>query len=217
SDVVLQHLPAGMTFTQALAAVDSQTLLTALDALTDELRRLDLSHGNLKAENLRWCGGRWIPIRYHYARLGAGDDTSAVELLRTKIQRGTTGQQTMHDIQAPYNNPCDRLTGHRWVGNVFEQLICVEDPTGYGYVDTANQPVIAAQYVWADDFHEGRAAVETPQGMGLIDKTGRAVIAARYEIVEYDPTTGHSQVRLNGAWADFDYQGEQQTNFKLTN
>ncbi|MEG0499062.1 MAG: WG repeat-containing protein, partial [Alistipes sp.] len=170
SDVVMQHLPAGCTFTQAVASVESHTLLAALDALEGEFARLDLSHLNLKAKNLRWSNHRFIPIRYHYTRIGKGNDTEAFERLRNEIRRGTDQpQQILHDVLTPYNTPSDRLTGHRWVSHVFEQLICVEDATGYGYVDTANHTVIPSQYLWAEDFHEGRAAVETPQGMGLID------------------------------------------------
>lgn len=213
-DLVLQYLPAGCTFAEALTNESAQQLLAALDALEEELRRLDISHRNLKSENLRWSGGRWIPIRYHYARRGAGGDAEAFNTLRREVLRGTEPQQTAHDIETPYENPCDRLTGHRWVGNVFEQLVCVEDTTGYGYVDTSNRVVIPAQYIWADDFHEGRAAVETERGMGLIDKTGRYIIEPRYEIVEYNYETGLSQVRLDGRWATFGYEGQAHTEFE---
>lgn len=50
-DMVLQHLPAGRTFDEALDTEPCDTLLAALDALEEELRRLDLSHRNLKAED----------------------------------------------------------------------------------------------------------------------------------------------------------------------
>lgn len=73
--------------------------------------------------------------------------------------------------------------------------------------------VIPSHFLWANDFHEGRAEVQTAEGMGLIDKQGGYVIAPRYEIVEYDPATSISLVRLDGLWARFDYLGRQLTRF----
>ncbi|HBX90708.1 MAG TPA: hypothetical protein DEH06_05235, partial [Alistipes sp.] len=74
----------------------------------------------------------------------------------------------VHDAAAPYE--AAPLPGHRWVSRTFEGLVCVEDETGYGYVDTQNRPVIPARFRWAGDFREGRAEVETDEGMGLIDR-----------------------------------------------
>lgn len=159
-DMVLQHLPAGRTFDEALDTEPCDTLLAALDALEEELRRLDLSHRNLKAENLRWHRGRLIPIRYHYARTGFGADAEALGALRDLVRRraGEGAQPRVHDTEAAYSSG-ERFAGHIWTGNAFEQLVCVEDEAGYGYVDLQNRPVIPAQYLWADDFREGRAAV----------------------------------------------------------
>lgn len=214
-DMLLQRLP-GCSFEKALASETPDRLLGALDALESELERLDITHGNLKAENLRWSAGRLIPIRYYYASKGTGRDAESLQVLRTQVYGRTesVGGQ-MNDVEAAYGFP-DRFPGHRWVGRIFEQMVCVEDESGYGYVDAANRPVIAAQYVWADDFHEGRAAVQTADGkMGLIDKTGRYVIPPLYEIVEYHPQTGFSEVRLHDRWTNFDYEGRQLGEFAL--
>ncbi len=214
-DMVLQHLPAGRTFDEALDTEPCDTLLAALDALEEELRRLDLSHRNLKAENLRWHRGRLIPIRYHYARTGFGADAEALGALRDLVRRraGEGAQPRVHDTEAAYSSG-ERFAGHIWTGNAFEQLVCVEDEAGYGYVDLQNRPVIPAQYLWADDFREGRAAVTLHDGrMGLIDKTGRYVIEPRYEIVEYDPDTNRTLVRHEGLWAEFDYEGNRTSDF----
>lgn len=212
-DLVLQHLPEGCDFAEALLTVDRDTLLQALDRLEEELAALDFAHNGLKAENLRWSGGRLIPLRYHDARLG-GDrraDAEAIETLRRRLaERPET--PAVHDTSAPYN-PAGPLEGHRWTSHLFEGLICVEDETGFGYVDAQNRPVIASQYLWADDFHEGRAEVETPTGMGLIDREGNYVIPPEYEIVDYKASESAVYVRKNGQWALFDYSGRQKTEF----
>ncbi len=212
-DLVLQLLPEGCDFAEALLAESSDTLLEALDTLERELAELDFAHNGLKAENLRWSGGRWVPLRYHDARIG-GDrsaDTEAIEALRRKIaERPAT--PAVHDTAALYD-PVGPLEGHRWTSHLFEGLICVEDETGFGYVDAQNRPVIASRYLWADDFHEGRAEVETPTGMGLIDREGNYVIPPEYEIVDYKAAESVVYVRKNGLWALFDYSGRQRTEF----
>lgn len=207
SDVVLQQIPLGISFAEALVGEPRETLHAALDDLRDELLRLGITHNNLKAENLYWSGGRLYPIRWHFAGKGTGSDAKAFADLHRIIGENPAPQQIVSDVQTAYGMVDKPLTGHRWVGHTFEQLILVEDETGYGYVDASNRTVIPAQYLWADDFHEGRAAVQTPTGMGLIGKQGRYVIEPRFEIVDYDSNTGVSHVRLDGIWSDYDYEG----------
>ncbi len=212
-DLVLQHLPEGKDFDEALRTEDRAALRRALDQLEEELIGLGFVHNRLKAENLRWCEGRLVVLRYHDARLG-GDrqaDAEAFENLRRRID-AAPDPQVASDVSAPYE-PIRTLPGHRWTSHLFEGLICVEDESGFGYVDAENRPVIASQYMWADDFHEGRAEVETPTGMGLIDREGRYVIAPEYEIVEYKPAESVVYVRKEGRWALFDYMGRRLTEF----
>ena len=90
----------------------------------------------------------------------------------------------------------------------------MEDDNGFGFVDTDNNPVIPAQFVWAGDFREGRAEVQTQTGMGLIDRRGCYVIPPEYEIVDYDPAASVVHVRNNGHWALFDYLGRRLTEFR---
>ena len=209
-DLVLQHLPDGRDFDEALLSEDSDRLLAALDRLEAGLRELDFVHNNLKAANLRWSEGRWVPLRYYDARVGEGADASvdaaAFEELRRRISEAPAPQGIVSDTTAAYDAHRP-LTGHVWTSHEFEGLVCVEDADGYGYVDAENRPVIPARFIWADDFHEGRAEVETPTGMGLIDREGNFVIAPEYEIVDYDPVGSTIRVRKDGRWAMFDYLG----------
>lgn len=219
TDLILQELPAGAEFSTALETEEPATLLAALDTLQEGLRSLGFNHRNLKPENLRWCAGRFIPLRYHDARFGAtGADDEAFEALRQLVMEqgrshtAADAGQTLHDTAASYT-ALRRLKGHRWCSNLFEGLVCVEDETGYGFVDASNRVVIPSHFLWANDFHEGRAEVQTAEGMGLIDKQGGYVIPPHYEIVEYDPATSLSLVRRAGNWARFDYLGQQLTRF----
>lgn len=215
TDLVLQRLPEGICFEEALATFSRETLLQALDRLQTGLRALGFTHNNLKSENLLWCDGRFVPLRYHYARFGSGDDTAAFDALRLRIGN-LPDTQTLCDTTTTYI-PGNKLSGHRWTSHLFEGLVCVEDQTGFGFVDSDNNIVIPANFRWAGDFREGRAEVETETGMGLIDKTGSYVIPPEYEIVEYDPAQSVARVRLDGRWALFDYLGRRLTEFGTNN
>ena len=215
-DLVLQHLPAGRSFAEALLAEPAGRLLEGLDALQAALRELGFSHNNLRAGNLHWSGGRFIPLRYHDASFGTPDgDAEAFDALRRQI-REAGDPMLVSDVAADYS-PLRRLTGHRWTSHVFEGLVCVEDEGGFGFVDTDNNPVIASRFSWAGDFREGRAEVETPGGMGLIDKNGNYVIPPEYEIVDYIPAESIVRVRQDGRWAEFDYLGQRLTEFGTNN
>ncbi|MFR8224127.1 MAG: WG repeat-containing protein [Alistipes shahii] len=193
----------------------AERLLAALDTLETALRELNFSHNNLRAGNLRWSGGRLVPLRYHDAHFGPSGDGAAFESLREQVRR-TADPMCVGDTEAVYT-PHRRLTGHRWTSHVFEGLVCVEDDEGFGFVDTENNPVIRPQYTWAGDFREGRAEVETPSGMGLIDRQGRYVIPPEYEIVDYAPAESVVRVRKDGRWAEFDYLGRRLTEFGTNN
>lgn len=211
-DLVLQHLPAGEAFSRVLREKPAGELLAALDALQNALRELNFTHNNLRGDNLRWSGGRFLPLRYHDACFDTpGDDDAAFEALREQI-RHLADPMCVSDVTASYS-PLRRLTGHLRTGNVHEGLVWVEDADGFGYVDRDNNPVIPAQFLWAGDFHEGRAEVETPMGMGLIDRQGCYVIPPEYEIVSYKPAESIVRVRKNGLWAEFDYLGRQTSEF----
>ena len=201
---------------ELLAGTPAQRrLLAALDTLETALRELNFSHNNLRAGNLRWSGGRFVPLRYHDAHFGPSGDGAAFESLREQVRR-TADPMCVGDTEAVYT-PHRRLTGHRWTSHVFEGLVCVEDDEGFGFVDTENNPVIRPQYTWAGDFREGRAEVETPSGMGLIDRQGRYVIPPEYEIVDYAPAESIVRVRKDGRWAEFDYLGRRLTEFGTNN
>ena len=105
TELVLQHLPAGREFAEALLAEDKTTLLAALDALQAALGELEFTHNNLKEANLRWHRGRFVPIRYYDARIGAAEpgtaDREAFDVLRHRIAEAPVPRQTANDVTVP--------------------------------------------------------------------------------------------------------------------
>lgn len=214
ADLVLQHLPAGKRFEDAVADESKEVLLAAFDTFTERTLELAFKHKNLKPSNIRWCSGQFVPLRCYDASIGEykGNDAEALAELRRMIEQSGNGME-VGDVTETYT-PLLRITGHITANHAFEGLVCVVDEEGYGFVDTDNNPIIAPQFLWAGDFREGRAEVETPTGMGLIDRAGNFIIPPEYEIVDYHTHSSVAHVRLGGKWAIFDYLGRRITEFK---
>ena len=101
-DLVLQHLPAGRSFAEALLTEPAGRLLEGLDALQSALRELGFSHNNLRAGNLRWSGGRFIPLRYHDANFGTPDgDAEAFETLRRQVREAGDFREGRAEVETP--------------------------------------------------------------------------------------------------------------------
>ncbi len=215
TSLLIQHLPEGMPFAEAVKSEPHRVLCAALDALELELLRTGISHNNLKAANLWWTDGRFVPLRYNDAATDgnhARDKAAFAELRRELTLLGRTPDE-LAPCAVEDHSPLAHITGHAWRGNLFEGLIRVMDSDLYGFVDTQNREVIVPQYLWADDFHEGRAVVKSVDGMGVIDQSGGYVIEARYEIVEYDIPRSLFYVRQSGMWATFDWTGKARSGF----
>lgn len=214
-DVVTERLPQGRPLQDAMAAIfsdgDAAALIGAIDALEGELRRADVSHNNLRAENILIDDrGTLYPIRWTYATDGAGGDAEALQAIRAEIARAAAEAGIDGEAHGSY---APAIEGAYGIGTLEEGLAPVETEHGWGYVDGEGRIAIGTRFRWAGGFREGRAEVQTDTGMGLIDKRGRYVIEPRFDIVEYDHETGNSQVRLGSEWAVFDYSGRQTTPF----
>ncbi len=167
------------------------------------MEELNLTHNNLKSENLRWDGERLSVIRPWHARIGGDRNNDRARL--QELMPSDMEEEMLSDCDAPYS-----ANGHEtlWRGHEFEGLTCVESATGYGYQNRAGEWQIEPQYFWAEDFHEGRAVGETEEGMGLSDRPGHDSIPPRYEILEYDYYESLIHARKAGAWGTFDITGE---------
>lgn len=212
-DILLEPLPDALPFADALANVgdsdEASAFFAALDALEKELTAANISHNNIREENLLIdARGALHPIHWHYATDKAGGDTEAIAALRTKIASSQHNMELHQAEYAPYITT-NGLDKYNYAGDMHEGLIVVESEQGWGYVNCELQEVIKPQYLWANDFCEGRAEVDTPQGMGLIDCNGNYIIEPIYESVEFDVENGWSRVCKDNMCALFDYSGEQ--------
>ena len=209
-DILIEELPEALPLTDAMASVashsEAEALVAALDRLEQELALADVSHNNLRRENILLdAEGEAHLIRWYYATISVGADSEAFSKLRTKILEQADAM-VLNDTIAPYfTEPAD--SQYQDVRFLHEGLIAFEQGELWGFMDPEQRIIIEPKYGWVNDFREGRTEVETPEGMGLIDKDGRAVIPAKYDIVDYDPQSGLSEVCHNGEWALFDYQG----------
>lgn len=210
SDILCEVLPDALPLSDAVAQVastaEAEAIVRALEALQVELQRVDLSHNNLREENILIdSSGRLYPIRWYYATEGAGGDDEAFDKMRAKVARSVESME-LHDVAAAYN-ATPRLEGHLSVRPLHEGLAAVEDELGWGFVDCENRVVIEPKYLWVSNFREGRAEVQTAEGMGLVDRTGAYVVEPKYEIVEFDERRGCVMVHNDGEWQVLDYDG----------
>ena len=144
------------------------------------LRELGFSHNNLRAGQPALERRPVHPLRYHDANFGTSD--SDAEAFRGPAAAGRAkrgGPMQVSDIEADYAPaaPPDRTPLDQ--PRVRKGSSASRTTSGFGFVDTDNNPVIASRFVWAGDFREGRAEVETPGGMGLIDRNGKLRHPAR--------------------------------------
>lgn len=210
ADLLLQELPAGLPLDRAAGGGE---LLTALDRLQAELRRIDVSHNNLKPENIRVrADGSMCVIHNYRMTRGAGGDDAAFAALRRRLAEQGAGAMVA-DVSAVYAavppQPVEEFPGHLEVAPEADMLVRVRDTEGYGFVDEHNRTVIASQYCWAEDFHEGRAVAEVASGVGVIDKRGRWVVEPRFDEAAYDERRSVIWARRGRRWQLFDYMGRE--------
>lgn len=215
ADILLEPLPDALPLTDAIATIgdeqEAHRVISSLEALRQALHLADVSHNNIRKENLLIDSrGVIYPIRWFYATDNAGGDNKPLESIIKEVA-AIVPELNLRASAAPLNPDAwaNGLDEYLYCGNPHEGLIAVESEEGWGYVDCNGCEVIKPQYIWANDFCEGRAEVQTPQGMGLIDKQGEYVIDPIYEAVEFDVDLGWVRVCQDNQWALFDYSGRQ--------
>ncbi len=215
ADILLEPLPDALPLVDAIATIgdeqEAHRMISSLEALRQALHLADVSHNNIRKENLLIDSrGVIYPIRWFYATDHAGGDDESLENIRKEVA-AIVPELNLRASAAPLHPDAwaNGLDEYLYCGNPHEGLIAVESEEGWGYVDCNGCEVIKPQYIWANDFCEGRAEVQTPQGMGLIDKQGEYVIDPIYEAVEFDVDLGWVRVCQDNQWALFDYSGRQ--------
>ncbi|MFD8574549.1 WG repeat-containing protein [Streptomyces virginiae] len=79
----------------------------------------------------------------------------------------------------------------------------------FGYADLSGDPVVAARFTGAEEFHHGLAVVRTEDGAGYADPTGRVVIGGGFDAAGRFGPVGPAPVRpvAGGACGYVDREG----------
>ncbi|MFR9503583.1 MAG: WG repeat-containing protein [Rikenellaceae bacterium] len=214
SALLLEELPRRVD----IASLSGGALYRAISHLEGEFCRLQLTHSNLRLDNIVVGEDHLLyPLRMHYASVGSVS-SAEFDLLRDEVARelkrqGSADALSEFEMSASLREAEAKveaentLYGYLSVGNPFEGMCVAESEAGYGYIGLSGEEIIPPQFIWAGDMREGRAEVETPEGMGLMDAHGNFVIEPRYRIVEFDVATGTTRAKLGEEWLLFDYEG----------
>lgn len=202
-DILMQHLPDGLSLDKAAVIYPTALLTKELCNMQQEFSRMGFSHNMLKAQNIILTrSGHLMAIRLHHASFnGEKSDGEAFTHLRDFVLQHsiTSASNQISDIEADYT-----LSTQRAVHDGM-QLIC--ENNRYGYADAEGRVVIAPQFDKADDFHEGRAIVVLKGKMALIDKQGNYILEPRYDHIEFHEEESLSLARRSNRWHAFDYHG----------
>ena len=205
TSIIVERPLRGTPLSEVLFTLQHNTLREGFEKFRKALTNNNISHNNLHADNIIVDNtSAWHCIRQYYATSPSGGDDKAFESIEALIERHAMAdgdyERSLHEVFAEYQTDI-ALTSYRRR---------VEDCGLVGFENEQGERVIECKYGWASDFVEGRAMVATPEGyMGLIDSDGQEIIEARYEELEYDVETGRTWVCQNGLWAEFDYHGQQ--------
>ena len=207
--IIIERPLRGTPLGEMLFTLQHNTLAKGLADFRNALINNNISHNNLHIDNILVDNtSAWHCIRQYYATTPSGGDSEALKSIEALIERHALAdggyEDAVHDIVASYQTSI-ALTSYRRR---------VEEGGLVGFENERGERVIECKYGWASDFAEGRAMVATPDGrMGLIDSDGHEIIEPRFEELEYDCTTGRSWVCHEGLWAEFDYEGQQLTDW----
>lgn len=201
ADVLVQRLPCGDRLSDAVI-FSVAGLKEQLEELQGEMTRLDLTHGNLRPENIIVGeDGHLHPVRYYYARVddGCQDDFAALYDMVTErvIVESEPDYRELVKTEAAFETYP--------VQDGMMRVYCQER---FFFVDVHSGETLAGRYMWADDFCEGRAVVETESGMGVINRDGEFLIPDLYHDIEYDSIEGVFITRYGDDFVRFDYFGE---------
>ena len=202
NDIILQEIPAGMLFREAIEHFKASDLRSAILRMKERLDNIGFCHNNLRPDNIVICkSGVARPLRYWYAEWEEFSDNN-ISLLLEAIdyhdgdEEDAKSALVLNDDSASYSAPSAR-------GGIFRKC----KGSRYGFVDSDNRLVAPYIYSWASDFFEGRAIVAKNGKMGVIDSNGKKVLPVIYNHIEFDVETG-CFIATNASHRHiFDYDG----------
>lgn len=212
SPLIMESIPEGIKLSEAIYTFSQSRLDKGLKEFKARLKRLDISHNNLRLRNIIIdCDNIWHTVCNYGISHGFGGDKESFTAIERKIERDALPDnptEKMREQQHLYNIITDD-EGHT-IYPIVESRRRFTSQNGVGFKNKNGDIVIADEYLTATDFCSNRSVVQLKSGkMGIIDRKGRYIIEPKYSSINFNPTNGISIVRDGELEIRFDYCGKQ--------
>ena len=210
-DIVLQELPDGAIFSEAVNRYHTAYLLNAIRKMKERMDSIGFRHNNLNPANVIICdSGVARPLRYWYAEWEEYTDNDISQLIEL-IDINCNDEL---DLALSYI-ACDYDEGYSATPRQRKGITALRKGSRYAFIDEDGVPITRFVYSWVGDFCEGRAIVTKGNKMGAINSEGRKVIPVIYNTLEFDVETGIFTATNDKYRYFLDYEGVRICRTKL--
>lgn len=202
-DIILQEIPCGKSFSNAVLHYRSEDLRNAIQEMKQELDTIGFCHNNLRPTNIIICdNGVACPLRYWYAEI---DDftNNNISLLEAYID-----QHYNADLDATKAPLFKFEESEEYTPTSSEGITRHLRGGKYGFRYYDGSQITPFIYTWASDFREGRAVVARNGKMGAINNLGEKVIPIIYKQLEFDIESGTFTASRDKYHYLIDYDGK---------
>lgn len=201
-DILMQHLPDGLTLDKAAVVYPAEMLNRGLDEMQREFSHIGFTHHALKPQNIVVTrSGCLMAIRCYRSSFNAErPDNESFDRLREFVYKQHTSPCYLSDYESSTYITTTTSIPH-------DGMLSICEGGHYGYADEYGNVVIAARFDKTSDFHEGRAVVEVGGKSALIDKAGNYILEPHYDHIEFHEDYPISLARTANRWRAFDYHG----------
>lgn len=185
-DIILQEVPKGMMFNDAIHYYRADDLRTAIRKMRDDLNAIGFNHHNLRPANIVICeNGIACPLRYWYAEIEVFSNNN-ISLLEALIDKhyNTEADSMRKPLYA------EEQTDKEPKPVSYEGITRLCRGNRYGFKFYDGSLIAPFIYTWASDFSEGRAVVGRNGKMGAINNRGEKVIPVIYKKLSFDIKSG---------------------------
>ena len=185
-DIILQEIPKGMTFTEAVEHYRADDIRSAIRKMKSELNAIGFCHNNLRPTNIGICdNGIACPLRYWYAEIDALAENN-ISLLEAHIDNRYNAEAD--SLKKPLF--AQEQMGEESAPSTSEGITRICRGNRYGFKFYDGSQIAPFIYTWASDFSEGRAVVARNGKMGAINNRGEKVIPVIYKELTFDVKSG---------------------------
>ena len=212
-DLELQHLPAGRSFAEALLTEPAERLLAGARRTPIRPARTGLlaqqppaGQPALERRPVHPPALPRRPFRHLRRRRRSIRSPAAAGARSGRPDAGLGHRSRLRSAAPPDRTPAGPATCSK--GSSASRTT-----RDSGFVDTDNNPVIASHFVWAGDFREGSAPrSRRPAAWG--SSTGTETTSSRPNTKSWTTSRPKASPGCAGTrWAEFDYLGQQLTEF----